>query len=127
MFNMVLWIYLGVRMCFVIVICQGSEYAWVCSWTMLEYVWIYLKQNLKQLYKLSSIYRYIFIDTYLESCQTSKAVEEQASCKNNYSLELFSKDLHYVWQGSKYPRTFEYSRVMPRTMNTSWFLTCHGS
>ena len=27
MFNMVLWIYLGVRMCFAIRICQGSKYA----------------------------------------------------------------------------------------------------
>ena len=45
MFNMVLWIYLGVCMCFVIKICQGSkyasdtqgsEYAWLCSWIMLK-------------------------------------------------------------------------------------------
>ena len=56
MFNMVLWRYLGVCICFVIRICQGSEYAsdtqgseyaWVCCWRMLEYVWICLKQNLK--------------------------------------------------------------------------------
>ena len=56
MFNMVLWIHLGVWICFVIRICQGSEYArdtegtkyaWVYSWIILEYVWICLKQNLK--------------------------------------------------------------------------------
>ena len=66
MFNMVLWIYLGVWMCFGIRICQGSgyardtqgsEYVWeyvrICSEyvnipnIMLEDVWICLKQNLK--------------------------------------------------------------------------------
>ena len=56
MFNMVLWTYLGVCICFSIRICQGSEYArytqdseyaWVCSWIMLEYVSICLKQNVK--------------------------------------------------------------------------------
>ena len=36
--------------------------------------------------------------------------------------------LQYVWQGSKYRRTFEYSKVlnMPRIMNISGFLTCQG-
>ena len=66
-FNMALWIHLGVWICAVIRIGQGSQYArdtqgsgyaWVCSWLMLGYVWICLKQNLKQLHKLSSIYRY---------------------------------------------------------------------
>ena len=60
--------------CFVIGICQGfeyakdakgSEYAWVCSWTMPEYVWTCLKHNPKKLYELSSTYRYIGV---LESC-----------------------------------------------------------
>ena len=41
MFNIILWIHLGVWICFVIGICQGfeytkdvqvSEYAWVYSW-----------------------------------------------------------------------------------------------
>ena len=53
---MILWIYDGVWICFLIEVCQGSEYTrdtqgseyvWVCSWIMLEYDWIYLKQNLK--------------------------------------------------------------------------------
>ena len=52
----IFWIYHGVWICFVIRICQGSEcardtqgseYAWVCSWIMLEYIWIGLKQNVK--------------------------------------------------------------------------------
>ena len=52
----IFWIYHGVWICFVIRICQGSEcardtqgseYAWVCSWIMLEYIWIDLKQNVK--------------------------------------------------------------------------------
>ena len=30
--------------------------------------------------------------THLESCQASKMVQEGASCKNSYSLELFSRD-----------------------------------
>ena len=56
MFNMVLWIYLGVCICFVIRMYQGSEYAsdnqgsgnaWVCCLRMLKYAWICLKQNLK--------------------------------------------------------------------------------
>ena len=36
---------------------DGPEYAWVCTWIMLKYAWICLKQNLKSLYKLRSIYR----------------------------------------------------------------------
>ena len=67
-FNMVLWIYLGVWVCFVIRICHGSEfaknaqdseYAWVSSSIMLEYAWICLEMKLEQLHMLSSIYRYI--------------------------------------------------------------------
>ena len=46
MFNMVLWIYLEVWIWLVIGMCQGpefvtdtqgSEYAWVCSWIMLDF------------------------------------------------------------------------------------------
>ena len=50
MFNMVLWIYIGVGICQGSEFgsdTQGSEYAWVCSSIMLEYVWICPKQNLK--------------------------------------------------------------------------------
>ena len=56
MFDMVLWIYCTVWISFVIEICQGfeyakdtegSEYVWVCSGIMLEYVRTCLKQNLK--------------------------------------------------------------------------------
>ena len=67
---MVLWIYLGGWICFVIGICQGSEYAGdtqgsECVSMLLNIILIclnmpgtiMLKQNLKYLYMLSSIYR----------------------------------------------------------------------
>ena len=44
-------------------------------------------------------------------------VYEGASCKNNYNLELFSKDgtifqRQYVWQRSKYRRAFEFVGIL---------------
>ena len=41
----------------------------------------------------------------------------------------FAKTLQYVWQGSKYRRLFEYSRVqnMSQIMNMPGFLSCQGS
>ena len=45
MFNMVLWIYHRVCMFFEYVKdTEGSEYAWACSWIMLEYVWTYIPE-----------------------------------------------------------------------------------
>ena len=94
MFSIALWIYRRVWICFVIRICQGfeyakdtdgSEYAWVCTWIMLKYAWICLKQNLKSLYKLRSIYRDSGIQNPAKNLKWSK---KERLAKTNYSLEL---------------------------------------
>ena len=123
MFNMILWIYLGVCICFVIRIyqgfeyasdTQGSEYAWVCSWIMLEYVWICLKQNLKQLHKITSIYRYIGAFRILPHIY--KWCKNECPVKEIITWSFFPKTLQYVWQGSK---------CRP-TLNVSEFWLCYG-
>ena len=137
MFSLALWIYRRVWICFVIRICQGfeyakdtdgSEYAWVCTWIMLKYAWICLKQNLKSLYKLRSIYRDRGIQNPAKNLKWSK---KERLAKTNYSLELLR---HYknIWQGCKYRRTFECSTNLkvlnkPQIMNISGFRICQGS
>ena len=37
---------------------EGPEYMWICSWIMLKYSLICLKQSLTLLYKLHNNYRY---------------------------------------------------------------------
>ena len=47
-----------------------------------------------------------------------KWTKKESLVKNNYNLELFRKTRQYIWQGSKYCRTFEYTRVL----NMSWIM-----
>ena len=105
---------------------EGSEYMWVCSWTMLKYAWMRLKQNLKSLYKLHNNYRYIWLFRMLPSILTG--LGRSAYQKIIMARIYFRKILQFVWQGCKYRRTFEYSRVlnMTRITNVPGFRVCQG-
>ena len=61
---------------------EGSEYVWMCSWIILKFVWICLKQNLKLLYKLRNIYRYTGL------CQSNLWIFQSSE---------YATDYEYVW------------------------------
>ena len=136
MFSIVLWRYHKVWICFVTRICQGfeyakdtdgSEYAWVCTWIMLKYAWICLKQNLKSLYKLRSIYRDSGIQNPAKNLKWSK---KERLAETNQPRTI--KTLQNNWQGCKYHLTFEYSTDLkvlnkPQIIYMSGFRICQGS
>ena len=68
------------------------EYAFEQCSNMSEYAWNRILINCK----LSSIYRYISIDTYLESCQASKRSKKERHAKIIIDWNYLPKTLQYV-------------------------------
>ena len=79
---------------------EGSEHIWICSWIMLRYAWICLKQNLKSIYKLHTNCRCIGVFRILSSLGLEKWSRKESLAKNNCGLELFLEDITICLTGN---------------------------